>query len=743
MLRSCSSRNFSRVLLLICSASSASIALAQSPAQRDAVLEWEARVDRVSTVEALQPLLDSAISASKAKAEWQIGFLHRALVRRRLGQLTGNRRHFDEALEDFWTVVSEHRDWPWGWYGLGSTKLAMAAQRLVPYTDEHQPAGSSYAEEAGVALDRALEVEPAFTPARKALAKARGGTDPAGSGAVLALARLRKEAGDLDSAAVLLHEYLRAGGDSGAAFVELARVHFEAGDAEDGARAYWAGVARARSEEAKSRLRDDLAWVSDSADLRAFDVLPLRVLPGWVEAFWERRDVQDVRRPGERLAEHYRRLAFAERHFARVREGPRYNPGQRYAGHQTRLDDRAVIYVRHGEPDEVATFASPFSTAEEVAAQVVYGEDGVPGPRIGDETAQPPPNLSWKYRRAEGSLIVHFVSHFGSDYRLIESLLDVFSVDTVIQLQMSGGAGTLPAFDPARFARALVQSRADLDPVYTRLANATSIQGSTSLPQERAAGQRSLEVGTTTDSYRHEFPATFEPVIQAYGISRGGRGRILVVVGAERRKTDITPYPMSVRLVVSSEDDRRVAQADTNALLGGYEVAGRKRYLAGYLELPAPPGRHRLRVMLVDSALQVGATDLVDGVTLAPPRAAGLVLSDLILGVPGGLVWQGPDGPVPLNPYGTFRRRTPAALYYSVGGLTADSTYRTSIEIRSERRGTTRRIASDFPMIARSERQAEQREVALQGLRGGAYVLSVTVTGPGGSVTSSRPFRVE
>jgi GWxTD domain-containing protein len=733
----------SRIALIICVAAPAGTALAQHPAQRAMMLDWETRVDRGSTAEALQPLLDSAMTKEKTEGSWETGFLRRALVKRRLGQLTENRRYFDEALEDLWSVASEHRDWPWAWYGLASTKLAMARQRLVPYTDEHQPAGSSYSEEAGVALARALEADSTFVPARLALANATGPVESASPGAVLALAQLRREAGDLDSTITLLHEYLRIAGDSGVGYIELARVLFEAGRAEAGSDAYYAGVARARSDEAKGRLRDDLAWVMDSAELYAFDNKPARVLPAWIEAFWERRDVREVRRPGERLAEHYRRLAFAERHFSRVSERLRYTPGQRYRGNQTRLDDRAVIYIRHGEPDEQASFATPFSTAEQVAPQIVYREDGEPVPRPADGTPGVPPNLSWKYRRPDGSLILHFVSHLGSDYKLIESLLDVFSVDTVIRLQMSRGDGVLPAFDPARFARGLVQSRADLDPVYTRLANAPSVLGSTNLQKERAAGQRSLSVGTTTDSYVHGFRSSFEPIVQAYGVSRDGSGRILVVFGVEERDTSRASYPLSVRLLISTEDDRRVVQADTLVSLYGHSAADGKRYLAGYLEVPAPPGRHRLRAMTVDSVLQAGATSEAQEVALPPPEDPGLVMSDLILGVPDGPVWPGPDGPVALNPAGTFKSRTAAALYYSVGGLTVDSTYRTTIEIRADRPGGARRTASAFAMLAQAPRQAERRSVSFQGLKAGAYLLAVTVTGQGGSVTSLRLFRVE
>ncbi|HWN19897.1 MAG TPA: GWxTD domain-containing protein [Gemmatimonadales bacterium] len=752
-----SAARFVPPLLLACAVTPPGTLLAQRSVDRGLLMEWEARVDSSSVVTELQPLLDSAVSKQATGGKWPLGFLRRGLVKRRLGELTENRRYFDEALEEFWAVVLEHRDWPYAWYGLGSTKLAMAALQLLPYPDEHQPDGSTYAEEAGVALTRALEADSTFGPAKLALAQAVSPAESSGPGALLAVAHLRREAGDLDSTVVLLGRYLQAGGDSGVGFLELARAHFEAGRVAAGADAYYAAVARARSAEARRGVRDDLAWIMDSADLETFDHTPASELPSSIEAFWERRDVRDLRLANERLAEHYRRLAYAERHFLRVGDRLRHTQGQRYRPHQTRLDDRAVIYVRHGEPDARASFGTSFPSAGHVAPQIAYNPDGLgaddsPGgftvPRPDDATPPVPPNLSWKYQRPDGNLVFHFVAEFGSDYRLIESLLDVFSIDTVIQLQMSNSAAPGqprgPAFDPARFAHALIQSRSELDPVYARLAQRPSIQGSSNLQLERAAGQRSLEIGTRTDSYVQKFRASLESTVQAYGVSRNGEGRVLVVFGVPRPRgaaDGVTSFPLSVRLVVSSEHDRRLVQADTTIRLQSSGAPG-GRQLAGYLELPAPPGRHRLRVLLADSTNGAGGAAQIEPIVLSDADDPAIALSDLILGVPGGLLWPAPDGPVALNPSGRFRA-APAALYYRIGGLQVDSMYQTTVEIRSDKPGGRRRTAAAFAMKAEGGTEVVRRGIDLRGLGSGPYLLVVTVTGAGGMVTSSRGFRVK
>jgi hypothetical protein len=270
--------------------------------------------------------------------------------------------------------------------------------------------------------------------------------------------------------------------------------------------------------------------------------------------------------------------------------------------------------------------------------------------------------------------------------------------------------------------------------VYARLANTMTIQGSPSLQLERKSGQRSLAIGTTTDSYVHSFPDVFEPVVQAFGIWRDDREGVLVVTSLPRRAGAIT-----ARLVVSSEDDRREVQIDTVLHLQSDATA--KGRMAAYVELPAPPGRHRLRVLLVDSAGRAGGEGRVDDVTLSDPRG-GLMLSDLVIGAPGGLTWPAPAGPVRLNPSGALARDATMELYYEVAGLTAESSYRTTIEVRRPDREETRRIQSTFEIVANGPRQSERRQVALRGLGSGQYLLVVTVTGPGGTATSRHSFRV-
>ena len=707
--------SYQLAILLICQTPLTSVAAeAQTPEQRAELARWEARLDGIADQGQLTSLMSTpGDSTRKNKTSRMLAILRRGFVRNRLGTVSGRRHYYDEALEDFWSVILEKYRWPQAWYGLGLTKVAMARQNLLPYTATHQPEGSTYAEEAKEALHRALEHDKTFTAA------------------AFALARLERE------------DAIRPARDSAVALLDRARELFLAGNAKAGAAAYHDAALRA-SPEARVRFRKDLAWIADSPELGGFDATTSETLPAWLDAFWERRDVRDLRAPGERIVEHYRRLAYAEAHFTRLGSNTANLHREQLDRNDRTLDDRAVIYIRHGEPNRRASFGSAFESADQVAPQASRlnePESRYPTARPPDGQAPVPPNLSWKYQRVGGDLIFHFVAHEGSDYRLIESLLDVFSMDTVVRLQMgrqqTNGEAAGSQFEWARFARPLIASRAGFDPLYARLENSLTIQGSGNLQRERAAGQHSIKIGTATDTDYDVFEWALDPSVQAYGVTRGDDGKVLLVIGVDTKR--LAGRSVRVRAVVSTRDDRRLIQVDTLLPVASFGPEGAK---AGVLELPAPDGVHRMRALVTDEARVAAGDATIDSVTV--PAAVGpLTLSDLILGERGGVSWPGPDGEVWLDGDGTFAQGVTAQLFYQAAGLTAGATYQMRIELR--RAGDDRQVrktASEFVVVAASTRQSERRELSLAGLGKGDYVLHLSLSGPGGRVTRTRALRV-
>src|SRR5439155_14589573 len=172
----------------------------------------------------------------------------------------------------------------------------------------------------------------------------------------------------------------------------------------EGWHTYFAGARLARSAAALALYRADLSALVGPDEMAPFDGF---TSPGqraaWLERFWLRRDAAEAREPGERLAEHYRRWFYAERNFRLVSRHRHYDITERYRAAQAELDDRGIVYMRHGPPDRRAAYAASDSVE---------------------------PNESWLYHRAppEGDLIFHFVARRGvQDYKLVESLADALT----------------------------------------------------------------------------------------------------------------------------------------------------------------------------------------------------------------------------------------------------------------------------------------------------------------------------
>src|SRR5207247_10731475 len=190
------------------------------------------------------------------------------------------------------------------------------------------------------------------------------------------------------------------------------------------------------SPAATALYREDLAWVAARGGLAAFDALgSAAARAAWLAAFWERRDAAEAREPGERLAEHYRRWFYAERNFRLVSRHRHYDVTERFRSDQTELDDRGIIYLRHGPPDRRATYVAPDS-----------GE----------------PNETWLYHRPppEGDLLFRFVARKAvQDSNLVESLADALTTGPGGALALQARRGMSPV------ATGLFASRADLSPV--------------------------------------------------------------------------------------------------------------------------------------------------------------------------------------------------------------------------------------------------------------------------------------
>jgi GWxTD domain-containing protein len=702
---------------------------AQAPAERASLEAFRAELTTVVDSAALLAREAAGIARAREHRDSTLLHLELGFIAYRLGEVSHARRHYDDAAGEFEWAAELEPEWPYPWYGLGLAELALGEHPSIAIENVRQALGKDFLSKAAAAFARAAAADPSFAQpvidladaarrqrvrkrldvaqrALRAAAATRAGAIPA---LQLARGRVEREMGEGDSALVAFDAYLDVGGDRAIGLLERARTLFFLRRPEEARDAYFRAATAPLSPEARAEYRADLLWILTPDERAALDAVPDTTLRGWLERFWAARDADDVRAPGERLAEHYRRYFYAWRHFRLMSRHRRYT-NEPYRSDQTLMDDRGVIYIRHGEPDERAQFVGRGDPTRDLTIE---------------------PNESWLYRWPDGDRIFHFVARDDvQDYKLVESLADMFG-DQSIAWQ---AAGYLPPL-----VREVYDSRASLDPEYRRLALSSTAQG-TALANERRAGRAAVRVGTTTDSYPLRFDAPLQSRIQLYAV--GGTDSaahallVFAVPGARlvgRGGASGMWYPLEVRV------GGRAVQLDTVRVFRSVAPLEPGQLLSGVLEFPLPADTHSLRIAVLEPGGVAG--DVVDVHDFVVPdfAAGGLVISDLVLGDrTSGLQWTVRGDTVPLSPRGAYREGGAVELYYELHGLPPGAPYRARIEVRGHRGGSIfarigrlfgggAPVAFSFEGVTAETPHRAMQTVSLAPLSPGDYVLSLRV----------------
>ncbi|MGA8501524.1 MAG: GWxTD domain-containing protein [Candidatus Sulfotelmatobacter sp.] len=139
------------------------------------------------------------------------------------------------------------------------------------------------------------------------------------------------------------------------------------------------------SKTYKKWLNEDVVWIITDEERAAFKQLSNdEERDNFIEAFWQRRDPTPDTEENEYKEEHYRRIAYANEHFA--------------AGIPGWKSDRGRMYIMYGPPDEIDSHPSGGSYERPM-------EEG------GGETSTFPFE-DWRYRYLEGigqEIIIEFV----------------------------------------------------------------------------------------------------------------------------------------------------------------------------------------------------------------------------------------------------------------------------------------------------------------------------------------------
>lgn len=714
------------LLLLLLAGRSA----AQTPAARRDLGALRDSLAQVVDTTSLLALEKRLISTAQRDRDNALLHLRLGFIAVRLGEL-GGKKHYDDAASEFQWATSLQPNWPYGWFGLGVAELGVGDSEVSPVAGLQTMLGKDALTRSANAFAKSAEVDPSFVlglvelsntalrqivnarmdVALAALRRASRTQAARHPEVLLARARVERSVGSADSALAAADALLALDRINAEGLLEQARARFLL-DRLDGGEPWYRGLGLAEGE-ALAMYRRDLALVLPPETLASFDASAPTARIALVRQFFERRDHDELQRVGGRLREHYVRIDHAQRNFRLVSRRRQYDIQERYRSTQDDFDDRGVIYVRHGAPDQRVRF-------------------NVPGLE---------PNESWRYQRATGDLIFHFVARQDvQDFRLVESVLDIL-----------GFAGAMEARDSGQLsssgqAEALVRSREPLSPLYSRMLGAARGGGTMLQTEERALGRKSIAIGTRTDSWPLRFrrPLDATLFVAAAGADSVGPQLQLafaVPLGALLPDSSANGPVAEVRLraTVLDLDGTLVASVDTvrRFLLQGAMPDG--ELLLGRQAIRVPAGRLTLRASLEHNL--AGISSRRDTVVVTSPTAATLGLSDLVVGARSvRLFWVGAPGDTTwLNPLARFRQREPMQLTFELSGLVAGSPYRTEIRIarpggsalsRLFGRGAALRLA--FEGVHLGGVTSIRRELALDEVKPGTYLVEVTVSTPSG-----------
>ena len=613
----------------------------------------------------------------------------------------GHVRRARDAESSFDMARSLQPDWPLAWYGRGLAKLALARWQLDTPENLSFRVGVGALEDAFESFTKATELDPTLEPALlelapvafrlrspKFLAQARTAFRRArlsglGTQADVFLwwGRLERRGGNPDSSVAAFQAYLAHGGLSGLGLLELARTQLAHG-LEGGARSYFAGAVF-DAHPGVREYRADLELIADNTELAAFDRVrgPDRV--AMLEEFWTRRDHRELRAKGERLREHYVRTHFARAHFYLENTRRHYWHAEPYRSGSEEFDDRAIIYIRHGQPTQRIT---PF----------VYALTA---------------NESWRYSRPDGDLFFHFtVQEDLRDYRLASSVFDLKSTGGTPQDQ-------------------LIMSRQPISPLYTKLGTWGRFGRAKLVAREREIGETSIVFGTTSDTHELRFNDSLGIRTKVLAVGQVGRQALVHLAFAlqgmhpSSNATGVgSRYPVRVRFAAFADNGRRVAWVDSSYVATG--TVSDSGLVLGRVAVPVPRGTWRYR-LAIQNGEDRGALLPWDSLTIGRFDGGVLQVSDLMLGtVAVPLSWNPtPRDTAFIAPTSEFPQGSRVELYYEVYGLDPGEIYHTALEFTQTRSV----LRFEFEEQAKSHVTRVRRTLDLQGLEPGEYRLELEV----------------
>jgi len=700
---------------------------AQSPPLRADIEQFRLTIAATRDIDTLKRLEHHLGDSGPTDESEALRRIRRGFVRLRIGQL-GDGWSFGRATDDFRRATELEPGWTVAWHARGEAQHTEGQWQAANRQNLGKRVGLGVIEDAVRSFARAIAADSSNTAAGRALFEAAlelrdtaqfrstalpalrqiAAAGAADTGVLLALAHAERLMGDSTTAVSTARNYLIRGGTRGVGLRELAWSGFIAG-APDADSAYYAGAGEDDSASVAA-YREDLALIAEDSALAAFDGAEGEARATWLRTFWNDKGRQALRSPQERLREHYRRLTFAERHFG-LEVNRRYyaiRQTDMFRSGSTRFDDRGIVYLRHGPPDQRA-------------ATVTYDIM---------------PNETWRYHRADGDLLLHFAANSGGDirdYRLVPSLTSVEGVEA----GAAGKAATWFAFE----------DRCALYPPFCKALIWGPHGRAKVLSEEHRLVEASTAVAVSSDGFELGFARPLEAAATAFAVGRAPHGQLVhVVYQVALQAPDSLPtgavfrFPLRVRanLQDAAGHSRGWVDTTTMVLLQGSDIARGAVDAVGRAAIVMPAGRWYYQIAL-SGRDSTGVVLPSDSLLVPAFDDSHLTLSDLILSKSGrGARWVPEDGDTAyFNPRRTWLRNDTLSIYHEIYGLPSGGSYTARLVIRKGRRTA---LTLGWEGLATGTVTRVSRTLAFATVRPGDYELEVEVRDAAGrkAVTARR-----
>lgn len=238
--------------------------------------------------------------------------------------------------------------------------------------------------------------------------------------------------------------------------VKAADALFEIERTAEASEAFLENIALVRNEEFLKDFFTPMRPLCTKREIDEFENLPVTERGSFIKRFWRKRNPTPGTLANERLHEHYRRLKFAQQAF--------HIPYKPY------YDDRGKIYLRYGKPQ--SRYVSP------------------------SYNTNIKNNESWSYEDMQQDLVFDFVDN-GGIFREADDLSEAAGTGTSL-----GGRYAVAAN--------LYAERADLSPLYSRIAMSASVTNESDLisrVSEVSAARHSAEAAATRERYSYNYKA--------------------------------------------------------------------------------------------------------------------------------------------------------------------------------------------------------------------------------------------